>query len=229
MTTLTLLRGLRFVDSFFPSGGYAFSSGLETAVQQGAVRHADDLNRYVTTFLTQGTARCDAVAVSMAHAAATSSDLSRALNADHELEAIKTCQEIRAASRQMGRQVMRVAGEQRSGDPAILTGFRARVDAEETSGHLAVCLGLILGNHGWSRRDAIAVYLYQTAIGFASAALKLMPIGQHTTQRLLEGWLPLIDHLSREAEQQLRMSCWTPLHDIYAMRQARLTSRLFRS
>jgi urease accessory protein len=37
MNTLALLNGLRFVDSFFPSGGYAFSSGLEAAVQGGAV------------------------------------------------------------------------------------------------------------------------------------------------------------------------------------------------
>ena len=32
METLALLHGLRFIDSFFPSGGYAFSSGLEAAV-----------------------------------------------------------------------------------------------------------------------------------------------------------------------------------------------------
>ena len=35
MNTFSLLNGLRFVDSFFPSGGYAFSSGLEAAVQGG--------------------------------------------------------------------------------------------------------------------------------------------------------------------------------------------------
>ena len=29
MNTRSLLTGLRFVDSFFPSGGYAYSSGLE--------------------------------------------------------------------------------------------------------------------------------------------------------------------------------------------------------
>ena len=40
MDTLSLLNGLRFVDSFFPSGGYAFSSGLEAAVQGGAIRNA---------------------------------------------------------------------------------------------------------------------------------------------------------------------------------------------
>ena len=43
MNTRSLLTGLRFVDSFFPSGGYAYSSGLEAAVQGGAVKTADDL------------------------------------------------------------------------------------------------------------------------------------------------------------------------------------------
>ena len=44
MNTLSLLNGLRFVDSFFPSGGYAFSSGLEASVQGGAVRNAEELS-----------------------------------------------------------------------------------------------------------------------------------------------------------------------------------------
>ena len=52
MNTSSLLKGLRFVDSFFPSGGYAFSSGLEAAVQGGAVRNAEDLSRYVVELLT---------------------------------------------------------------------------------------------------------------------------------------------------------------------------------
>ena len=51
MDTLGLLHGLRFIDSFFPSGGYAFSSGLEAAVQQGAVRDAEDFREYVEEML----------------------------------------------------------------------------------------------------------------------------------------------------------------------------------
>ncbi|NOS81827.1 MAG: urease accessory protein UreF, partial [Nitrospira sp.] len=52
MDTSSLLKGLRFVDSFFPSGGYAYSSGLEAAVQGGAVRNAEELSRYVLESLT---------------------------------------------------------------------------------------------------------------------------------------------------------------------------------
>ena len=54
MNTISLLAGLRFIDSFFPSGGYAYSSGLEAAVQGGAVRSGDDLSLYVEDMFRQG-------------------------------------------------------------------------------------------------------------------------------------------------------------------------------
>ena len=61
------LTGLRFVDSFFPSGGYAFSSGLEAAVQGGAVRNAEELSHYVVELLTTGIGEREAVAAGLAH------------------------------------------------------------------------------------------------------------------------------------------------------------------
>ncbi len=80
MNTRALLQGLRFIDSFFPSGGYAFSSGLEAAVQDGAVRNATELSRYVEDLLRGGVGRREAVAVKLAHRAVTSSRLHTALS-----------------------------------------------------------------------------------------------------------------------------------------------------
>ena len=54
MNTPALLEGLRFVDTFFPSGGYAFSSGMEAAVQGGAVKTSDQLARYIEDLLRGG-------------------------------------------------------------------------------------------------------------------------------------------------------------------------------
>ena len=62
MDALALLQGFRFVDSFFPSGGYAFSSGLEAAVQGGAVKNSDELAVYVEDLLRGGMGRREAVA-----------------------------------------------------------------------------------------------------------------------------------------------------------------------
>jgi urease accessory protein len=228
MNTLALLNGLRFVDSFFPSGGYAFSSGLEAAVQGGAVRNAEDLSRYVVELITTGVGEREAVAVGLAHEAYLSGSLESAVEADRELEAMKLGRESRTASRQMGRQVMRLAVEQATKHP-LLEEFLAAVEQERTPGHLAVTLGMTLAAAGWSKEDSIAAFLYQTATGYVSAAMKLLPVGQKEGQRLIDSWLDVIQQVSQRAAQQRVFRSWSPVQDIYAMRHSRLESRLFRS
>ena len=228
MKTISLLSGLRFVDSFFPSGGYAFSSGLEAAVQGGAVRNAEELSRYVVGSLTTGIGEREAVAVGLAHDACVSGRLGIALKADRELEAMKLGRESRAASRQMGRQVIRLAANQQARHP-LIEDYLAAVEAEQTPGHLPVSFGLTLAAAGWSKEDTIAAFLYQSATGFVAAAMKLMPIGQREGQRLLERWLEVIERVSHKAAHQRVLQSWSPVQDIYAMRHSRLESRLFRS
>ncbi len=228
MDTLSLLNGLRFVDSFFPSGGYAFSSGLEAAVQGGAVRNAEDLSRYVVELLTTGIGERDAVAVGLAHDAYASGSLEIAFKVDRELEAMKLGRESRTASRQMGRQVIRLAADQLARQP-LIEDYLAAVEAEQMPGHLAVTVGLTLAAAGWSKEDTIAAFLYQTATGFVAAAMKLLPLGQREGQRLLESWLEVIEQISHKAAHQQVLQSWSPIQDIYAMRHSRLESRLFRS
>ena len=228
MNTSSLLKGLRFVDSFFPSGGYAFSSGLEAAVQGGAVRNAEDLSRYVVELLTIGIGERDAVAVGLAHDAYVFGSLEIAFKADRELDAMKLGRESRTASRQMGRQVIRLAANQQARH-SLIEDYLAAVEAERTPGHLAVSFGLTLAAAGWSKEDTIAAFLYQTATGFVAAAMKLMPVGQREGQRLLESWLEVIERVSQKAAHQRVLQSWSPIQDIYAMRHSRLESRLFRS
>ena len=228
MDTLSLLNGLRFVDSFFPSGGYAFSSGLEAAVQGGAVRNAEELSHYVVELLTTGIGEREAVVVGLAHDGSVSGILKIAFKADRELEAMKLGRESRTASRQMGRQVIRLAANQHARH-LLIEDYLAVVEAEQTPGHVAVSLGLTLAAAGWSKEDTIAAFLYQTATGFVAAAMKLMPIGQREGQRLLESWLEVIERVSHKAAHQPVLQSWSPVQDIYAMRHSRLESRLFRS
>lgn len=228
MDTSSLLKGLRFVDSFFPSGGYAFSSGLEAAVQGGAVRNAEELSLYVVELLTTGIGEREAVAVGLTHEACVSGSLGIAFKADRELEAMKLGRESRTASRQMGRQVIRLAADRQARHP-LIEDFLAAVEAERTPGHLAVSFGLTLAAAGWLKEDSIAAFLYQTSTGFVAAAMKLMPLGQREGQRLLESWLPVIERVSHKAAHQQVLQSWSPLQDIYAMRHSRLESRLFRS
>src|SRR3954470_10658302 len=97
MKTMSLLNGLRFVDSFFPSGGYAFSSGLEAAVQGGLIRNSEDLSIFVIESMTSGMGERKAVAVGWAHDALVSGMLELAFKADRELDAMKLGREGRTA------------------------------------------------------------------------------------------------------------------------------------
>lgn len=228
MNTLAFLKGLRFVDSFFPSGGYAYSSGLEAAVQGGAVKSSEGLSRFVLESLTSGIGGREAVTTGLAHDAIVSGILEIALKADRELDAMKFGRESRVASRQMGRQVIRLAAEQSDRHP-LIDDYLTAVDAEQAPGHVAVSVGLTLAAVGWSKEDTIAAFLYQTATGFVAAAMKLLPLGQREGQRLLEIWMPMIQQVGHHAAEQRELSSWSPIQDIYAMRHSRLESRLFRS
>ncbi len=228
MDTRALLEGLRFTDTFFPSGGYAFSSGLEAAVQGGAVKDSDQLARYVEDLLRGGMSRREALAAKLANRAGSAGQLDAAVSVDREIDSTKLGRESRLASRQMGRQVIRVAADQLRGK-TVLRDYLDAVEADQTPGHLAVCFGFTLGACGWNEEETVAAFLYQTVVGFVSAAMRLHPIGQREGQRLLGDWLPLIDRISREINTDTRMSSWSPIQDIYAMRHGRLEWRLFRS
>jgi urease accessory protein len=223
-----LLNGLRFIDSLFPTGGFAYSSGLEAAVQAGLVRTAVDLSRYVEDSLRFGLAPREAVAAARAHRAAGLGQIAPALDADRELDAMKLVEEARLASRQMGRQVMRIAGTEAGAAPQLLR-YREAIEEGRTPGHFPVSLGLTLGTKGWTRSDTVAAFLYHSVAGYLSAALRLLPIGQQEGQRLIEGWLPLVSRVSESVDPATPLTSWTPVQDLYAMKHRRLASRLFRS
>ena len=228
MNTRSLIQGLRFVDSFFPSGGFAFSSGLEAAVKDGAVHDGKELARYVEDLLLHGLSQREAVAVAVSHQAAVLGRLEPAVKVDRELERLKIGRDSRLASRQMGRQVMKAAAEQFH-DGRLLRDYRMAIEEGRTPGHVPVAIGITLAACGWSCQDTVAAYLYQTAQGFVSAAMKLLPVGQQEGQQLLAQWGPLIAELSRRTKPREALTSWSPVQDIYAMRHARLESRLFRS
>lgn len=228
MELRSLLQGFRYIDNFFPSGGFAFSSSLETAVQEGNVRTSEDLNRYVADYLWWGMGKCEAVAVAQAHLASSEKDLKTVIKTDNELQAMKLCQSTRTASCQMGYALLNNAVYQ-SNTPGIIKAFRESVQAKKSPGHFAVVLGVNFQTVGWDQQQAIAGFLYQAAIGFVSASYKLLPIGQREGQRLLELWIALIVEISQTIDAQTPMLSWAPTQEIYAMRHSQLTTKIFRS
>ena len=67
MTKPGLLRLLSWFSPTFPIGGYAWSSGLETACQNGAVTNKNELRDWIQTSLAQGPFYNDAIFLTAVH------------------------------------------------------------------------------------------------------------------------------------------------------------------
>ncbi len=229
MADADLLSLLHFSDTGFPAGGYAHSFGLERYVQAGLVSDADGVERFLLAQLEGSAGPCDATAAVAARHALGSDDLDECRRLDETLEAMKPVRELREASRQMGRQTLRIAAALT--DHARLGAYREDVDAGTAPGHHAVTFGMTAGALGWSAESTATGFLYSTTALLVGAALRLLPLGQTQGQRVLWRLHPVIARVAREAAAREPADMWSfaPGLDIQAMLHERLDSRLFRS
>lgn len=229
MTTDGFLSLLQFSDGLFPAGAYAHSFGLETYVQEGAVRDAAGVEEFLSALLEGSVAPVDSVALCCAWRAAQTDDLTVCLSLDRLLDAMKTASELRDASRQMGRQTLRVAAHLHR--HVFLQRFADEVEAGGAPGHHAVAFGVVGSVNEWPLENAVGAYLYAASAAVTGAALRLLPLGQLAGQRILANVVPLIARLSADAPKRERDDMWSfvPGIELAAMRHADLEARLFRS
>lgn len=229
MNDLSFLQGLTFVDSFFPSGGYAHSFGLEAAVYEGIVKNGKDLKIYLSQLLQGGVGLSDGIASDIAHRATVMLEVGKVVEVARQLDAMKTCYKLREASRQMGWQVLRI-GAQKLKHPVVKT-MHGLAESGQIPAHHAVAMGVVLAACGWPERAAVEAALYQTVVGWVSAGLRLLPLGQEEGQQIIHGLLPQISQMGADVEGANieMMICWAPLHEIRSMRHAKMEVRLFRS
>jgi urease accessory protein len=171
----------------------------------------------------------DAVAILCAWRAAKAGDLATCFALDETLDAMKTASELRDASRQMGRQTLRVANHLPC--HALLADFSDAVKKGTTPGHHPVIFGMVGGVMTWPAREMVSAYLYSTSAALVGAALRLMPLGQLAGQHILWNVQSLIAGLAEEVRDKTQADMWSfaPALEIVSMRHARLDARLFRS
>jgi urease accessory protein len=227
--TEALVALLQVSDGLFPTGGFAHSFGLETYVQDGLVTDRAGLEAFVVAQLEGSAGPADAVATAAAVRCAAAGDLAGWAALDATLEAMKAVPETRAASRQMGRQTLRVAAA--TTDDTLLSQIAHMVDAGLAAGHHATVLGATLGRAGAEPEAAAAAFLYSTAALLVGAGLRLIALGQLDGQRVLTALRPRLARLAAAAAAATPDDLWsfTPGIELAAIRHATLHTRLFRS
>jgi urease accessory protein len=225
-TAASLARLLQFGDSMFPIGAFAFSGGLESAVQKRVVTDAGTLEAYARTAVEQA-ALGDGIALVWAHRAAVAGDLAELVRIDRRVYARKLSSETRTMTVRMGKKFAEMGAEV-TGAPLLAT-WRDQIGDGTTPGCYPVALALNFAVQGLPARDAFVVHQYGIAAMILSAALRLMKISHVDTQRMLYRLTADADAAYETAAgaRLADMAGFAPLAEILAAAHVKAHVRLF--
>jgi urease accessory protein len=211
----------QILDSAFPTGGFAHSSGLESAWQQGEVPDEAALGRFVHDSLLQA-GRAALPLVNAAHKALSPFDRLDAL-----CDAFLTNPVANRASRVQGRALMATCA--RTWPIASLTRLEAEV--KRGCGHSAPVFGATMGALEIPRPVAQRMFLFMTARAVLTAAVRLGIVGSYCAQRLQSDCTEHLDEVRNSCadltEEDLAQTA--PIIDLLQASHDRLYSRLFQS
>jgi urease accessory protein len=232
MSDGALLALLHLCDSLFPVGGYAHSDGLEAAASSGAVADAATCREWMNTLLHENLAYVDGPAVLLAWEGFAERRWRELRALDDEVYAQRPSSTVRAASRAVGTRLLRTWVRLRphpSIDAMLSTGGD-RDDRSPGSWTLTVAFGAVCAAAGIAPRAALEGFMYTRLAAAASAAMRLMPLGQLEAHALVTESLAVVPTICHEVmARRDRPSSFAPLSDLAAMGQQYVPSRLFRS
>jgi urease accessory protein len=223
---IDLMRLLQFGDSMLPVGAFAFSNGLEAAIQQRVVDDVDSLTQFVKTALGVA-ATTDGIALVDAHRAALVADVERIARTDDAVAQRKLNEEMRTMTLRMGRKLAELLVH--VAPTPLAEAWLTRIVARTTPGTLPVGLALVFATQGLSERHAFAAHQYGVATMMLSAALRLMKISYLDGQAILREVNTLADDAYRQCAAVTvdDMAAFAPLADILAAIHVKSHVRMF--
>jgi urease accessory protein len=215
----SLIRLMTWMSPAFPTGGFAYSGGLERAVHDGLVADADELATWLDTLMTSGAWWNDAVL------------LAEAWNAQDDAERLTATIELAAALAGSAERLLEIIAQ---GEAFVIAAgawphaVLARLGDRPA---YAVSVGAIAAAHGVALEPTIAAYLQAVTSQAISAAIRLSVLGQTQGVAVLAGLETRVLQTANKASCTTLddLGSATVMADIAALRHETHYSRLFRS
>lgn len=214
-------------DSFYPTGSYAHSFGLEGLVQENVIRDRATLREFVFYSALPALKHTDLPLAAHAWRAFGGPDWNAVAELAALSAALKTAREVRQASENIGRQRAELLGTLRAAALAQEYLRRAAAGGWPHSAALAAALeGRVLG----APLDAVlAGVIYSNVTSLVAAAMKLLRLGQNGAHSLIAEALAAAPELIAHAQTVSRedIGWFNPWLDIAAARHERADARMF--
>lgn len=215
-------------DSFYPTGGYAHSFGLEGLVELGVVRDRETLRAFFLLSALPTLRHTELPLAAHAWAALDPSapDWARVAELNTLAHALKSPRELRLATENIGRQRAELAARLHAHPLAADYLSRAASSWPFSAAVSAALEGRILGA---PREAVLAGITYSTLSATLSAAMKLLRLGQNAGQSLLTEMLGQAPELIATATSipLAEIGWFNPWLDIASARHETANARMF--
>ena len=221
------LSMMQLSDSFFPTGMYSMSNGLEAIFYSGKKIKAEELRELVKTYLEYQIGPADCTALGNAYEHAARSNLLKLLEVDRVIFSMKLVQEIRDASIRSGTQLVRCIRS--FSDNKILGQYDDAIRGGQAFGPYPVALAVAANAFLIPKEKAALVMLYSFSVSIVGAALRLGMLQHFDGQRVIDELKPTIVKVTKANINRPIEGIWqfAPSIDIIQISHERMNSKMF--
>ncbi len=226
-TDFASLGMMQLSDSFFPSGLYTMSNGLEVLHRQKMVNNADDVRELIQMYYLQQVGPADCVAIANAYDFAAQKNLDGIMLVDDAICKIKLAREQREASMRSGRQLIKCVLS--LGHDRLIIQYHDMITESKTPGAYPVALAIAAQLFGISKQNTGLMLFYGFGTSMVGAALRLGIIQHIESQKIIDSLKPIISeqvskYISKSYDQIWQFA---PHADILQMQHEKMETKMF--
>jgi urease accessory protein len=190
--SLQLLRLLQITSPALPVGAYSYSEGIEYLCSNRTIQTESELYNWLKRELSFGFVTSEAAIALRAHQSILNGNMERLDYWNNWFSATRESEEVRLASWQMGQSLMKlwcqlpediVASKTRQEIGNFLP--RAKDNSVGRGCNYAIAFGIVAANLEIDANNTVIGYIYSWISNLVSAAVRAVPFGQTTGQKII--------------------------------------------
>lgn len=218
---------MQLADSFFPSGSFTVSHGLEYLVQSKQIETPQQLKTYLQILLHNKIGSCDLVALIHAYRGSQNNNIATIINAEKQLYSQTLVAKNRQTMQKSGRALLMVA-QQIWHDNKL---EQLQLATDRFFCLHPVVFGVVAQIAGIDERNTALAFLHSLVTSLNGAAIRLGVIGHIQSQKIILALASDITNaytLAQSLDIDRMWSC-TPTIDLAQIQHQQLRTKLFAS
>lgn len=225
--SISELSMMQLSDSFFPTGLFATSNGLEKLFLDKKITNVNELEKFNVTIIEHQVGPSDCVILANVIESHNLDKFDQIIKMDSLYSAMKSVKESREASMRSGIQLVKCIREFQC--DKILNQYWQNIQNENLTGVYPVSFGVCCSALNIPKEKSLLMYLYGFVASIAGAALRLGMIDHFESQKMIHKLKPLVVKTAKESLTKSLDEIWqfSPQLEINQMAHEDMDLKMF--